>query len=89
MQFGNTTLHVVLFMWISMLIFPQTTIVNPVCEYNAANSVDQDDMCIWLHPTDKSLSTIIGSDKSSDKIYVYDLQGNLLQTIDASGQEPY
>jgi 3-phytase len=50
--------------------------------------LDQDDMCIWIHPADKSLSTIISSDKDANKIFVYDLEGNVLQTVDASGQQP-
>jgi 3-phytase len=38
-------------------------------------------MCIWVHPTDKTKSTIITSDKTANKIFVYDLNGALLQTI--------
>ncbi|MCK6621767.1 MAG: phytase [Calditrichaceae bacterium] len=41
---------------------------------------DQDDMCIWIHPQ-PAQSTIIASDKGSDKVIVYDLQGNTLQII--------
>jgi myo-inositol-hexaphosphate 3-phosphohydrolase len=41
---------------------------------------DQDDMCIWIHP-DPTQSTIITSDKGSNRVFVYDLQGNTLQTI--------
>ena len=53
--------------------------------YAAPGSRDQDDMCIWLHPTDKALSTIIVSDKASGFVYVYDLAGSVLQSF-ASGQ---
>lgn len=42
---------------------------------------DTDDMCIWIHPTDPSLSTIIAADKAADMVVVYDLKGNALQTI--------
>jgi 3-phytase len=42
---------------------------------------DTDDMCIWIHPTDPSLSTIIAADKAADMVVVYDLAGNTLQTI--------
>ena len=42
---------------------------------------DQDDMCIWLHPTDPALSTVITSDKYAGAIFVYDLEGNLLQSL--------
>lgn len=42
---------------------------------------DQDDMCIWVHPSDAAQSTIIASDKKADKIFVYDLQGKTLQVL--------
>ncbi len=46
---------------------------------------DQDDMCIWIHPT-PSLSTIIGSDKAANKLFVYDLQGNTIQAVSLPGK---
>ena len=46
---------------------------------------DADDPAIWVHPTDPSLSTIIGSDKESG-LGVYDLSGNQIQFV--SGIEP-
>lgn len=64
------------------------TVVTPVLELNAAGASDQDDMCVWIHPTDKALSTIITSDKAANKLFVYDLEGNLLQTVDIAGQLP-
>jgi 3-phytase len=48
--------------------------------------VDQDDMCFWLHPTDLSLSAVVCSDKSADKLFVYDLAGHTLQVVAA--QQP-
>ena len=42
---------------------------------------DTDDMCIWIHPTDASLSTIIAADKAADMVAVFDIAGNVLQTI--------
>ena len=59
--------------------------VTPVLTLDATGIADQDDMCIWIHPTDKSQSVIITSDKSADKLFVYDLNGNALQTIDVPG----
>jgi myo-inositol-hexaphosphate 3-phosphohydrolase len=47
---------------------------------------DQDDMCFWLHPSDFAQSTIICSDKSADRVYVYDLSGHTLQSLAA--QQP-
>jgi 3-phytase len=46
---------------------------------------DADDPAIWVHPTDPSLSTIIGSDKESG-LGVYDLNGRQLQFV--SGIQP-
>ena len=67
------------------VIFPQTTtVVQPVLTLNADGSSDQDDMCIWIHP-DPSQSTIIASDKAAKKLFVYDLSGNVIQTIDVPG----
>ena len=39
---------------------------------------DQDDMCIWVHPDDPSLSTIITSDKDKSTIFVNSLDGEIL-----------
>jgi len=50
-----------------------------VCRDKAAS--DQDDMCLWLHPTDRSQSTVIASDKAAGRLFVYDLDGRTLQSI--------
>jgi 3-phytase len=60
-------------------IVPERSLIDSVC-------VDQDDMCLWLHPIDLSLSTIITSDKGSNTILVYDLQGNTIQRLNVAGQ---
>ncbi|MDP6635766.1 MAG: phytase [Phycisphaerae bacterium] len=46
---------------------------------------DQDDMCIWIHPTDRSLSTIITADKAAHCLFVYDLKGKVLQNTPIRG----
>ncbi|MDP7288199.1 MAG: phytase [Phycisphaerae bacterium] len=46
---------------------------------------DQDDMCIWVHPTDKSLSTVIAADKAAGRLFVYDLSGKVLQNTPMHG----
>ncbi len=46
---------------------------------------DQDDMCIWIHPSDKSLSTVIAADKAAGSLFVYDLAGKLLQSVKMYG----
>ncbi len=52
-----------------------------------SNAQDQDDMAIWVHPSDPSLSTVIGSDKGHD-LYVYQLDGTTIQTITPPGSTP-
>ena len=48
------------------------------------NISSADDPAIWVHPTDSSLSRIIGTDKhSSNGLSVYDLAGNKIQTVPA------
>jgi 3-phytase len=42
---------------------------------------DQDDMCVWVRRDKPEDSLIIGSDKSADAVFVYDLQGTLRQTL--------
>lgn len=44
---------------------------------------DQDDMCIWVHPSDTSQSTVIASDKSARRLFVYDLAGRTIQSVAA------
>lgn len=51
----------------------------------ATGTIDQDDMCFWIHPTDASLSTVISSDKTANKLFVYDLDGSAVQTVNAGG----
>jgi len=53
--------------------------------YSDQTDIDQDDMCIWVHPLDPTQSTIIGSDKGSGNIYVYDLDGTVIQKF-STGQ---
>ena len=47
----------------------------------ADGSRDQDDMCIWVHPTDRARSTVITADKAAGKVFVYDLAGKALQAV--------
>jgi 3-phytase len=54
---------------------------------------DTDDMCIWIHPTDPTLSTIIAADKAADNLVVYDLAGTPLQILpfvhtDSGSEQP-
>ena len=42
---------------------------------------DQDDLCFWRNDADPALSLVITSDKKAHLIAVYDLDGELLQTL--------
>ena len=65
----------------------QTTEVTATVETDPVPSSGDaaDDPAIWVHPTDPSLSTIIGTDKEGGLV-VYDLSGSQLQYI--SGIRP-
>lgn len=55
--------------------------VVPTVE-TAADSGEEDDIAIWIHPTDTSLSRVIGTVKtSSSSLRVYNLQGQQVQSI--------
>ncbi len=80
----------IIFSLFFLLVFASSvsaqTTVSPSKSYQASGASDQDDMTVWVHPTDFSKSTIIGSDKASGKIFVYDIEGTALQTISSGGQ---
>ena len=43
---------------------------------------DTDDPAIWIHPTDRSKSLIIGTDKNADgSLYAFDLNGKIVKII--------
>ena len=48
------------------------------------DSRDQDDMCVWVHPTEPAQSTIIAADKTANKLFIYDLEGKTIQSIPAN-----
>jgi len=53
----------------------------PTAVCAADGSRDQDDMCIWVHPTDRAGSTVITADKAANRVFVYDLAGKVLQSV--------
>jgi 3-phytase len=55
--------------------------IQPVLKLHAPEVVDQDDACIWIHPELPEKSVIVGSDKSAGWVFVYDLEGAVLQKI--------
>jgi 3-phytase len=57
----------------------QAVVVEAVVS-TTSTAGDADDPAIWIHPTNRSKSVIIGSDKRAG-IYVWDMNGNELQHI--------
>jgi 3-phytase len=53
--------------------------VPVVQTYSDGTDDDQDEMSVWVHPTNPTQSTLIASDKSGGTVYVYDLAGNVIQ----------
>ena len=60
--------------------------VTPRLTLTDSAADDQDDLCIWVHPTDPALGAIIASDKEGGRIFVYDLEGDVLQIVPVSGE---
>jgi lactate permease len=59
----------------------QSSAVTTTVTYLNPAVLDQDDLAFWLHPTDPSLSTLIASDKTAGFVFVYDLDGRLIQQV--------
>jgi 3-phytase len=60
-------------------VTPRVTLADP-------GIGDQDDMCIWIHPSVHGRSTIITSDKDVNKLFVYDLAGSTVQVVSTPGK---
>ncbi|MBT3229410.1 MAG: phytase [Candidatus Marinimicrobia bacterium] len=80
----------VLLMLLLMACSQKVIITDPVASVYATmetapvpiNADAADDPCIWIHPTDPSLSTIIGTHKEGTiGLLIYDLEGNELSQI--------
>lgn len=59
-------------------------VVKPVLELRNSQTNDQDDMCLWTHPSQPGQSVVIASDKAANKIFVYNLKGETLQVVPIS-----
>ncbi len=57
--------------------------VKPTVELNNWKAVDQDEFCVWQNHDHPEFSYIISSDKTANKIFSYDLQGNKVGEISA------
>jgi 3-phytase len=74
----------------SLLVFAAGAALSPAAEPPAPTVrlaspgiADQDDMCVWVHPTEPEKSAIITSDKQANKLFVYGLDGKTLDVVDA------
>lgn len=54
---------------------PTVRLLNPQAQ-------DQDDLCVWRDHESPERSVIITSDKAAGKLFVYDLDGSLLHSVD-------
>ena len=71
-------------MWLLCCVALAQTVAPQARALDAAAG-DQDDLCVWVHPTDPKSSTVIGSDKQTGKIFVYDTAGKTLHTLSDLG----
>jgi 3-phytase len=78
----RATMVVVLGLTLTLTAAAQTVEVKPTVETDPVPSKGDaaDDPCVWIHPTDPALSTIIGTDKKAG-LAVYDLAGHQLQYL--------
>lgn len=76
------------FVWMSLFqsAIAQRTNATPILTLLDPDAQDQDDMCIWVHPTEPSRSTIIVSDKDVLKMFVYNVEGKTVQKFDVPGK---
>ncbi|MFO7976239.1 MAG: phytase [Candidatus Hydrogenedentota bacterium] len=71
---------------LAIMAFAVSPTITPILTLKDAQARDQDDMCIWLHPEDPAQSTIITSDKTAKKLFVYNLEGATIQVISIDGK---
>lgn len=62
---------------------PAAPAVAPRLTLQTAEAGDQDDLAFWLHPGELGKSTVVSSDKVAGKLFVYDLDGKVVQTLAA------
>ncbi|HEY2909688.1 MAG TPA: phytase, partial [Gemmataceae bacterium] len=60
---------------------PATDLATPSQRLADPAIGDQDDMCVWIHPTEPSQSVVITSDKQANKLFVYTLDGKTIQSV--------
>jgi len=60
----------------------EVPVVTPAVVLADDAVLDQDDLCVWVHANRPADSLIITSDKDAHRLFVYDLAGTRLQTIE-------
>ena len=58
-----------------------TAKIDSTSQLTCAETKDLDDMCIWVQRDNPGQSTVIASDKSANRVVVYSLDGQNLQTL--------
>lgn len=81
----SSTILLCLSIFLTSVAFSQIQSVPNALIFDNPQASDQDDMCIWISSVPDQ-STVISSDKSARKVFVYDLQGNVLQTLSMTGK---
>jgi len=70
-----------MFVTVTFAFAADVATLTSTVQLTTPESKDQDDFCIWVHPQDRAQSTVIASDKSASKLFVYDLDRKVLQMI--------
>ncbi|WP_160168329.1 phytase [Novipirellula maiorica] len=60
----------------------QVPIITPTLRLTNPLAQDQDDLCVWRDNQSPDRSLIIASDKSANRLFVYDLKGKLIQSVE-------
>jgi len=65
----------------ALLLAPASVLHWQPASQTAAVQGDADDPAIWINPTNPEKSLIIGTDKTGNALYVFDLKGKIVQKI--------
>lgn len=65
---------------LAQTVYPYTV------SYQGSGAIDQDDMAVWVHPTNPSSSIMVGSDKFANIVFTYTMSGQQIQKFTDVGQ---
>jgi myo-inositol-hexaphosphate 3-phosphohydrolase len=57
------------------------TFLSPSVNYQAGGTMNQNDVVLWVHPYDRGKSRVYTSDDVVNAVYVYSMDGNLVQAL--------